>query len=356
MTKQCSILCLAGDGIGPEIMRSTIAVLEAVSPLMKRPLNLEHADIGFAALVKSGSTIPKEVTEKARKATGIILGPVSHNDYPPRADGGLNPSGELRKSLGLFANIRPARNLPGIKTPTGRVIDLTIMRENLEGFYADRNMYAGDGEFMPVEGVALAVRRITREASLNIAKAAFEWAIKCGALRVTAVHKSNVMRMSDGLFLDCVREVACGYPQITYDEVLVDSAAALLVRDPERFDVIVTTNMFGDILSDLASELAGSLGTGASLNAGKTHAAAQAQHGSAPDIAGQDKANPLSLILSSAMLLRHLGEGVAADAIDAAVIRTLAMPGKRTKDLGGTTGCNMFTTYLCEAITTELDP
>ena len=120
--------------------------------------------------------------------------------------------------------------------------------------------------------------------------------------------------------------------------------------------MIVTTNMFGDILSDLASELAGSLGTGASLNAGKTHAAAQAQHGSAPDIAGQDKANPLSLILSSAMLLRHLGEGVAADAIDAAVIRTLAMPGKRTKDLGGTTGCNMFTTYLCEAITTELDP
>lgn len=344
------LLCLAGDGIGPEIMAATRAVLDAVAPHLLRTIEITTATIGFAALDASGSTIPDAVIAAALDSDGVILGPVSHNSYPPVAEGGLNPSGVLRKALDLHANIRPAPCFAGIPTPTGAQFDLIIMRENLEGFYADRNMHAGTGEFMPTEDMALAVRRITRAASLKIAETAFAWAANRPAQHVTAVHKGNVMRLSDGLFLDCVREVAARYPGISYDEILVDSAAALLVRDPAQFDVIVTTNMFGDILSDLAAELSGSLGLAGSLNAGDSHAAAQAQHGSAPDIAGQDKANPVSLILSTAMLLRHLGEGEAAQRIDHAIAELVASPATRTYDVGGEIGCAAFTRLLCETV------
>ncbi len=345
------ILCLAGDGIGPEIMAATVQVLDAITPILGRPVVLSHAEIGFPALDKSGSTIPQAVIDQALASDGVILGPVSHNAYPPVAEGGLNPSGVLRKAMDLHANIRPAKSFDGIDSATGKPLDLIVMRENLEGFYADRNLYEGNGEFMPTEGVALAIRRITRTASLNIARTAFEWADARKAQHVTAVHKANVMRMSDGLFLDSVRAVAAEYPHITYDEILVDAAAALLVRDAARFDVIVTTNMFGDILSDLAAELSGGLGLGGSLNAGGAHAVAQAQHGSAPDIAGEDKANPVSLILSTAMLLRHLGEGNAAARIEQAVDKLLANAETRTMDVGGLIGCTAFTQLLCQTIT-----
>ena len=346
MTAAHKLLCLAGDGIGPEIMASTLAILDAVAPALSAPVDITCADIGFAALANSGSTIPDAVIAAARASDGVILGPVSHNEYPPVAEGGLNPSGVLRKALNLHANIRPAICFEGIDTPTGARFDLIIMRENLEGFYADRNMYMGAGEFMPTEGVALATRRITRDASIKIAETAFAVAASRPAQHVTAVHKGNVMRLTDGLFLDSVREVAARYPQIQYDEILVDAAAAMLVRDPARFDVMVTTNMFGDILSDLASELSGSLGLAGSLNVGADHAAAQAQHGSAPDLAGQDRANPVSLILSTSMLLRHLGEAPAAAKIDQAVARMLASPATRTYDVGGNSGCAAFTDQL----------
>ena len=343
-------LCLDGDGIGPEIMAATKQVLAAAAPLMTEALIFEDGVIGFAALAAHGSTIPDDVIAAARAADGVILGPVSHNDYPPVAAGGLNPSGVLRKALDLYANIRPARSHDGLPHPIRPPLDLVVMRENLEGFYADRNMFDGNGEFSPVDGVALSVRRITRQASHNIAATAFDWAQRRPARRVTAIHKANVMRMSDGLFLETVRAVAATHPDIAYDEMLVDAAAAMLVRDPARFDVIVTTNMFGDILSDLASELSGSLGLAGSLNAGNRHAAAQAQHGSAPDIAGQDRANPTSLILSSAMLLAHLGEVRAATAIESAVTAALASPDTRTADVGGTLGCAAFAAYLCETL------
>lgn len=344
------ILCLAGDGIGPEIMSATCAVLDAVADLLDRPIDLSHAVIGFDALAEEGSTIPDAVIKSARAADGVILGPVSHNDYPPVADGGLNPSGVLRKELSLFANVRPARSYADLPRPIGPAIDLVVMRENLEGFYADRNMFAGDAEFSPVDGVALAMRRITREASRNIAMAGFEMAAGRPAKRVTAIHKANVMRLSDGLFLDTVRAVAAEFPDIAYDEMLVDSAAAMLVRDPDRFDVLVTTNMFGDILSDLAAELSGSLGLAGSLNVGRQHVAAQAQHGSAPDIAGHDRANPVSLILSAAMLLAHLGETRAAAAINDAVDAALGDAASRTADVGGDLGCRDFATHLCTFI------
>ena len=267
--RDLNFLCLPGDGIGPEIMCATKTVLDALSGVGGLHINWSDMEIGFSALKSNGSTIPNAVIEAARAADGVILGPVSHNAYPPVAEGGLNPSGVLRRELDLFANIRPAVSLDAVPSPILKSIDLVIYRENLEGFYADRNMASGGSEFMAIEGVALAMRKITASGSARIAREAFEGAMQRPAKHVTAVHKVNVMRLTDGLFLDEVRKLAAQYPEITYDEVLVDSAAALLVRDPGRFDVIVTTNMFGDILSDLASEISGGLGlAGSAAGAG----------------------------------------------------------------------------------------
>jgi len=350
MLEKRQLLCLNGDGISDEIMAATLAVFETVRPQLNRPVTIINEQVGFASLARSGTTITKDVIAAAASADGLILGPVSHNSYPPVAEGGLNPSGVLRKSLSLYANIRPAVSFDGLPRPTKHKYDLVVMRENLEGFYADRNMAEGPGEIMPVDGVALAFRRITRDASYNIAKAAFELAMKRQKKTVTAIHKANVMRLSDGLFLDTVRDVAKTYPQIAYDEMLVDAAAALLVRDPGRFDVLVTTNMFGDILSDLASELSGGLGLAGSLNAGHGHIMAQAQHGSAPDIAGQDKANPTSLILSLAMLLEQWEETKAAARINGALVTLLANAKTRTTDLGGMLTCSAFAALLCQHI------
>ena len=345
-----TLLILPGDGIGPEIAEATAKVLRAVSEKFGLSFDLSEKAIGFAALEAAGTTIPDQVIAAAKSADGVILGPVSHNAYPPVDQGGRNPSGVLRKELGLRANIRPARSIASVPQPIKQPIDLIIVRENLEGFYADRNMETGPGEFLPEPGIALAIRKITARGSHEIAKAAFDLAAQRPALRVAAVHKANVMRLSDGLFLDEVRAVASDFPNIAYEEVLVDAAAALIVRDPSRFDVIVTTNMFGDILSDLASECAGGLGLAASLNAGPDHAIAQAQHGSAPDIAGQGLANPTSLILSAAMLLRHLGHARPATVIETAVEAALSSPETRTPDLGGTAKTDTFTAAVIREI------
>lgn len=342
MAAELTLLALPGDGIGPEITGATLRVLDALD----LPIRVTQAEIGFPALEAQGTTIPDAVITAARAADGVLLGPVSHNDYPPRDQGGRNPSGELRRALDLYANIRPARTWPGLDAPARGAVDLVVVRENLEGFYADRNMHQGPGEYMPVPGVALATRKITEAGSRRIAQAAFALAMTRPARRVTAVHKANVLRLSDGLFLDTVRAVAAEFPQVAYDELLVDAAAAHLVRDAGRFDVIVTTNMFGDILSDLASELAGGLGLAGSLNLGPDFAVAQAQHGSAPDIAGQDRANPVSLILSLGMLLQHLGHASAAGRVEAAVAACLRAPATRTQDLGGTLGTQAFTDQL----------
>ncbi|HUF87889.1 MAG TPA: isocitrate/isopropylmalate family dehydrogenase [Thermohalobaculum sp.] len=344
------LLVLPGDGIGPEIAAATERVLAAADAAFGLGLELTRMQIGFAALEAEGSTIPDAVIEAARAADGVVLGPVSHNEYPPVAEGGLNPSGVLRRALDLYANIRPARSRKGVPAPISKPVDLVVVRENLEGFYADRNMHLGSGEFMPEPGVALALRKITARASRRIAERAFAIAKARPAKRVAAVHKANVMRVSDGVFLGEVRAAAQAHKDIACEEVLVDAAAALLVRVPERFDVIVTTNMFGDILSDLASELSGGLGLAASLNAGPEHAVAQAQHGSAPDIAGQDRANPVSLIGSAAMLLRHLGHAGAADAIEAATDAALAAPETRTPDLGGALGTAAFAEHVAGSI------
>jgi 3-isopropylmalate dehydrogenase len=345
---QLRILVLEGDGIGPEITAATLEVLRAADAKFALALSFETAAVGWAAHKASGTTFPDSVEAKAKAADGVLLGPVSHNDYPPRAEGGLNPSGELRKRLDLYANIRPARSREGFPPRCGKAVDLVIVRENTEGFYADRSMFSGNGEFMPTPDLALAVRKITREGSMRIAESAFKLAMQRGK-KVTSVHKANVLRLSDGLYLECSRAVAKRYPQVKYEEQLIDSMAALLIRDAGQFDVIVTTNMFGDILSDEASEISGSLGLAASLNHGAEHGVAQAQHGSAPDIAGKNIANPASLIGSAAMLLAWLGERrgddklvKAAAAIEAALDRVIAEPSGRTPDMGGKLGTDAF--------------
>jgi len=344
------LLVLPGDGIGPEIVSATLTVLRAADARHGLGLRLSEAEIGFPALARHGTTIPDAVVAAARAADGVVLGPVSHNAYPPVAEGGLNPSGVLRRSLELYANIRPARSRPGAPRPVVPPVDLVVVRENLEGFYADRNMAQGPGEFLPEPGIALALRKVTARGSARIAEAAFALAATRPGGRVTTIHKANVLRLSDGLFLEQVRAVAARHPQIPHDEVLVDAAAALLVRDPGRFDVVLATNMFGDIQTDLAAELAGGLGLAASLNVGPGVAVAQAQHGSAPDIAGQDRANPGSLIGSVAMLLAHLGRHDAARDIDAALDRALSDPATRTADLGGAMGTAAFADHIATLI------
>lgn len=345
------LLALPGDGIGPEIMHATLCVLEAVATRHGLTIGIDHAEIGFPALAATGTTIPDAVIDKARSVDGVILGPVSHNAYPPVSEGGLNPSGVLRKALNLHANIRPARSHPAVRTPTGHEVDLVVVRENLEGFYADRNMEHGPAEFMPVPGVALSMRRITEANSRAIAQSGYALAQRRGTRKVTVIHKANVLRLTDGLFLDSVRDVARAYPEIETEELLIDAAAALFVRDPSRFDVVIATNMYGDILSDLASELAGGLGLAASLNHGSHHAVAQAQHGSAPDLAGQNRANPASLIGSVAMLLDHLGYGTAAACIDAALFAALSDPSTRTPDLGGTASTDDMARAIIDHVT-----
>ncbi|BAT61554.1 homoisocitrate dehydrogenase [Variibacter gotjawalensis] len=349
MSEGLRLLVLAGDGIGPEITRAALNVLAAVDRALGLHLHFEHTEVGFAALEAHGSTCPDDVIVRARLAHGVILGPVSHLEYPPPDRGGRNPSGALRKQLDLYANIRPARSRVGFPPRCGHDVDLVIVRENTEGFYADRTMFFGNGEFMPTPDLALAVRKVTRGGSIRIAEAAFEIAMQRPRKRVTAVHKANVLRVSDGLFLECVRDVAKRFPEVAYEERLIDAMAAHLVRNASEFDVVVTTNMFGDILSDQATEIAGSLGMAASLNVGAEHAVAQAQHGSAPDIAGQDRANPSSLIGSAAMLFAWLGEKRnddrltrAAEIIEAALDAAIAKPEWRTGDLGGPLGTQAF--------------
>lgn len=342
------LLILPGDGIGPEISEATLAVVRAVDAKLLIGFDVEQMDIGLKSLAEQGATLPEAVMKAIPKADGVILGPVSHYDYPARDKGGINPSGELRTVFELYANIRPCRSRLGL-TILREPMDLVIVRENTEGFYSDRNMFAGGGEFMPDPDSAFSIRKITAKASARIARAAFELA-KGRRRKVTAVHKANVVKLSDGLFLREVRKVAVDYPDVELEEVIVDAAAALLIRSPSRFDVIVTTNMFGDILSDEASELSGSLGLGGSINAGDDLCVAQAQHGSAPDIAGRGVANPTSLILSAAMLfdwmaVRHdapkLAEAGAL--IGQAVEKVLDTPALRTRDLGGEAGTQAFT-------------
>lgn len=352
------LLVLPGDGIGPEIVDAAIGVLKAADAKFDLGFSYDYDDIGFAALEKHGTTLRDETLQAARGYDGLILGTQSHADYPRPEKGGHNISAAFRVKLDLYANVRPARTRPFIESnmKPGKTMDLVIMREATEGFYPDRNMAEGWGEMMPSPDMALSVRKITRHCSDRIARRAFELAMK-RSKKVTAIHKANSFHMTDGLFLECARNVAKEFPEVQFDDLLVDASTAHLVRNPERFDVLVAENFYADILSDLASELSGSLGLAGSIMAGDELCCAQAQHGSAPDIQGQDKANPVSMILSVAMLVTWLGERhnsetllKAGEAIQAAVDETLKNPETRTADLGGKLGCKAFGERVAAAI------
>ena len=341
------LVVMEGDGIGPEITAATIEVMRAAD----RALGSAFVHAGrdrACGVARAWQHDPEAAVDAAKAADGVILGPVSHNDYPPVAQGGLNPSGELRKRLDLYANIRPAKSRGGFPPRCGSPVDLVIVRENTEGFYADRNMFVGSGEFMPTPDLALAVRKISRGGSTRIAEAAFALAAR-RRKKVTAVHKANVLRVSDGLFLECVRAVAARIPQVQYEERIMDAMAALLVRDAGAFDVMVATNMFGDILSDLAAEISGSLGLAASLECRRRACAwrrpSTARRPTSPDGPRQSGladrlGGDAAGLARRAAERRALAAGAAA--IEDALERAIASPQWRTRDLGGPLGTKAF--------------
>ncbi len=349
------ILILPGDGIGPEITGAAEDILTAMNDSRGLGLSFEHDVVGFASLEKYGTSLRPELLEKAQEFDGIVLGPQSNMDYPPKEEGGLNISAGFRTGLDMYANVRPARTREflGMGRPG---MDLVIMREATEGFYADRNMHLGIGEMMPSPDMALSIRKITAHCCERIARRAFELA-RTRRKKVTAVHKINCFTMTDGLFMREVNKVAKEYPDVEYDDYLVDAMAAYLVRHPEKFDVIVSTNFYSDILSDLASELSGSIGLAGSIQASDTICAAQAQHGSAPDIGGQNIANPTSMILSVAMLLEWMGShysnpglATAGSDLSKAVDTVLMQPDGRTSDLGGSLSTSDFGARVKDAV------
>lgn len=352
-----TIAALPGDGIGPDIVEATVRVLGEAGRRHGVEIAFEELPCGLAAVEIHGSTLPPETLDRLPQCDGWILGPVSTHLYPAGDPRYVNLSAFLRTRFQLYANIRPARSFAGVRS-VGSGVDLVIVRENTEGFYADRNLLDGNGEFRPDEDTVLSLRVITRRACLRVARRAFELARqRAGRRTVTAVHKANVLRRGDGLFLECCRAVAAEYPDITLDDCHVDACALFLLTRAGDFDVLVTTNMFGDILSDEAAGLVGGLGLAPSLNQGDEQAMAQAVHGSAPDIAHLGIANPVAEILSGKLLLDWLAARhslpallAAGRTVEAALARVLEDGACLTPDLGGTAHTAEMTAAIVGAI------
>ena len=328
------VTLLAGDGIGPEVAGAARAVVDATGVAIEWA---EH-DAGLPAIERDGDPLPASVLAAIRETGTALKGPIT----TPIGGGFQSVNVRLRKTLDLYASVRPVRSLPGVQTRHENV-DLVIIRENTEGLYSGL-------EHEVVPGVIESLKIFTETACTRIAEYAFMLARRDGRRKVTAAHKASIMKMTDGLFLDCCRAVATRHPEIGYEEVAVDALCMQLVVEPTRFDVVLLENLYGDIVSDLCSGLVGGLGVVPGANVG-THAAVfEAVHGSAPDIAGKNAANPLALILSGALMLRHLGEHAAANRIVDAVTAVLAAGRVRTRDLGGTAG----TTDVRDAIVAVL--
>ncbi|HET7037696.1 MAG TPA: isocitrate/isopropylmalate dehydrogenase family protein [Thermomicrobiaceae bacterium] len=348
------IAVMEGDGIGPEVVGAACRVLEAALAREPAPaVDFVPLPVGLAAFEAHGSTLPTATLAALEGCDGWLLGPLTTHVYQGEAM--PNASAALRTGFQLYANLRPARSYSGVAA-LHQDVDLVVVRENTEGFYADRNLLDGNGELRPDADTVLSLRVVTRRASERIARAGFELARR-RRQHVTLVHKANVLRRGDGLFLEVARQVAAGYPEVAVDDYHVDAFAMHLVLRPRDYDVIVTTNLFGDVLSDEAAGLIGGLGLAPGLNAGERYAMAQAVHGSAPDIAGQGIANPAASILSAAMLCDWLGarhgDGAAravATRIDAAVAAALRDPRAHTPDLGGCATTEAMTEAIVAAL------
>jgi isocitrate dehydrogenase (NAD+) len=329
-----TITLIPGDGIGPEVVSAAVRVLTATGIAFE----WETENAGAGAMGKEGEALPERVLDSIRRNKVALKGPTA----TPVGSGHRSVNVELRKRLDLYANLRPVATLPGIKSRYDGV-DLIVVRENTEDLYSGL-------EHVVVPGVVESIKIITEKASTRIARYAFEYARAHGRKKVTAVHKANIMKLSDGLFLDCCRRVAAQFPAIEYDELIVDNCCMQLVLDPTRFDMLLLENLYGDIVSDLCAGFIGGLGIAPGANNGDEGAVFEAVHGSAPDIAGKNLANPMALILSGAMMLDHLGETAAADRVRAAVNDVLREGAKIPRDLGGSAG----TTEVAEAIAARL--
>ena len=326
MTEKHLVTLIPGDGIGPEITRAVTSILQAANA----PVAWEVQTAGADVLEEEGEVLPQRVLDSIAKNKVALKGPIT----TPIGKGFRSVNVALRKALDLYACVRPAKTLPGIKSRYEQV-DLVIVRENTEDLYAGIERKVDDD-------TSESIKRITRGASERIARYAFEYAVKNNRRKVTAVSKANICKFSDGLFLDAVRTVAKEYPQIAYDEVLVDNLCMQLVINPEVYDVLVLPNLYGDIVSDLAAGLTGGLGVAPGANIG-THAAVfEAVHGSSPALAGQNKANPTALLLSACLMLRHLGEAACAERIEGALLAVLKEGTSLTFDLGGTATTEAF--------------
>ena len=329
-----TVTLIPGDGIGPEVTAAAVRVLSATGI----DFEWETENAGASTVGSEGVALPTRVLESVRRNKRALKGPTE----TPIGTGHRSVNVELRKSLDLYANLRPVLTLPGVKSRYEGV-DLVVVRENTEDLYSGL-------EHVVVPGVVESIKIITEKASTRIARFAFDYARRKQRKRITAVHKANIMKLSDGLFLDCCRAVAKGHPEVTYDEMIVDNTCMQLVLDPTPFDVLLLENLYGDIVSDLCAGLIGGLGLAPGANIGEPDALFEAVHGSAPDIAGKNLANPMALVLSSAMMLDHMGEADAARRVREAVYAVLAEGKKLTRDLGGKAG----TTEIAEAIASRV--
>jgi isocitrate dehydrogenase (NAD+) len=330
-----TITLVPGDGIGPEVTRAVVRVLEASG----LKATWEPFSAGAGAMAEHGTPLPLPLLESIRRTKVALKGPVT----TPIGEGFTSVNVGLRKALALYANLRPVWNLPNVKSRY-QDVDLVIVRENTEDLYAGL-------EHVVVPGVVESIKIITEEASTRIARFAFEHARRGNRSRVTAVHKANIMKLSDGLFIECARRVSQAFPELQYDERIVDAACMQLVMFPERFDVLLLPNLYGDIVSDLCAGLVGGLGVVPAANLGAGGVGVfEAVHGSAPDIAGQDVANPLALLLSGVLMLRHLDEDAKADHVMRAVTAVLADGAVRTRDIGGSASTTAFADEICRAL------
>jgi isocitrate dehydrogenase (NAD+) len=332
MSTSHTITLIPGDGIGPEVTASVIAILEAAGV----DITWERHEAGVKSVESYGTPLPEELLTSIRRNKFALKGPVT----TPVGEGFTSVNVGLRKALDLYANLRPVSNLPYVRSRFEHV-DLVIMRENTEDLYSGL-------EHEVVPGVVESLKIITERASTRIARFAFDYARRRGRKRVTAIHKANIMKMGDGLFIRCARTVAAEYPEIGYDEQIVDAACMNLVMKPEKFDVLLLPNLYGDIVSDLCAGLVGGLGTVGAANLGEHAAVFEAVHGSAPDIAGKDIANPTALLLSALLMLDHIGEAAAARRVESALAAVLSIPERTTRDLGGKASTTEFTRAIVQ--------
>jgi isocitrate dehydrogenase (NAD+) len=329
-----TITLIPGDGIGPEVTEAVLRIFKAAG----LDIDWDRHDAGVIAFERFGQSLPADLLESIQRNRVALKGPVT----TPIAEGFTSVNVGLRKALNLYANLRPVKNMPGIETRFTNV-DLVIVRENTEDLYAGL-----EHEIIP--GVVESLKIITEKASTRIARFAFAHAERCGRKRVTAIHKANIMKLSDGLFLESTRAVAREHGGVSYDERIVDAACMQLVMFPERFDVLLLPNLYGDIVSDLCAGLVGGLGIVPGANLGEDCAVFEAVHGSAPDIADQNRANPTALLLSALLMLEHIGEQAGADRIRTALGRVLETGRVRTRDLGGTASTTEFTEAICREV------